>query len=212
MTRILTASLICAVEGYLLGSVSFSILISRLLKGEDIRHFGSKNAGMTNMLRTYGKKYALMCGIGDFSKGLLAVLLGRLVFMLFGLDSFDAGYISGALAIVGHMFPIFFGFHGGKGVLTGLGVLVALNPLVFLVVLVLVLPVLYFSRIVSLASVLGALFYPVATFCINAWWHRPMALEMSFALTLSVIVLYMHRQNIKRLLTGTEYRFPKRKP
>lgn len=207
MSRTITAAVICLAEGYLLGSLSFSIIVSRLLRGEDIRNFGSNNAGMTNILRTYGKKYALLCGAGDFLKGLLAVLLGRLIFSLFGVGGFDPGYVAGAAAVVGHMFPLYFGFRGGKGVLTGLGVIVALSPITFLLVLLVAIPILYFSRIVSLASVIGAILYPFASYLVHRLRGQPVLLDTIFACVFGVVILYMHRANIKRLLAGTEYRF-----
>lgn len=207
MGRILTASLICLVGGYLLGSVSFSIMVSKLFKGEDIRDFGSKNAGMTNILRTYGKKYALICGLGDFAKGFLAVVLGRLVFLGLAVSGFDPGYVAGAGVVLGHMFPLYFGFRGGKGVLTGMGVIVAISPITVLVVLAVALPLLYFTRIVSMASVVGALLYPVVSFFVHRLRSQPFVLDMIFALIFSSVILYMHRANIKRLISGTEYRF-----
>ena len=202
---------LCLLEGYLLGSLSFSIIVSYAFKGEDIRNFGSKNAGMTNILRTYGKKYAFLCGAGDFCKGLLAVLLGRLIFLLLGLTAFDAGYPAGIAAMLGHLFPLYFGFKGGKGVLTGLGVMVTLSPVTFVCVLVVALPLLYFTRIVSLASITGAALYPFFTVIVHKLQNRPSLLDGIFAAVCGAIVLYMHRANIKRLLNGTEYRFGQKK-
>lgn len=207
----LLGTALCLLEGYLLGSVSFSIIVSRVFKGEDIRNFGSKNAGMTNILRTYGKKYALMCGAGDFCKGLLAVLIGRLIFSLMGLTLFDAGYPAGIAAMLGHLFPLYFGFKGGKGVLTGLGVMVSLSPVTFICVLAVALPLLYFTRIVSLASITGAILYPFFTVIVHKLQNRPALLDGVFAAVCGAIVLYMHRANIKRLLNGTEYRFGQKK-
>ncbi|PWM35283.1 MAG: acyl-phosphate glycerol 3-phosphate acyltransferase [Clostridiales bacterium] len=201
------ASAICLVEGYLLGSLNFSIMVSRLFKGEDIRNYGSKNAGMTNILRTYGKKYAVMVGVGDFCKGVCAVFIGRLIFSLMGVTLFDAGYAAGAAALLGHLFPLYFGFKGGKGVLTGLGVVLTLSPLSFAIIVLLELPLLYFTRIVSLASVTGAILYPIVTCVVHILQRRPFILDTVFSVALAGVVLYMHRANIKRLLSGTEYRF-----
>jgi glycerol-3-phosphate acyltransferase PlsY len=209
--KILLGVALCLLEGYLLGSLSFSIIVSRVFKGDDIRNHGSKNAGMTNILRTYGKKYALLCGVGDFSKGLLAVLLGRLVFQLLGLTVFDAGYTAGMAALMGHLFPLYFGFRGGKGVLTGLGVMVALSPVTFVCVLAVALPLLYFTRIVSLASITGAALYPFFTVIVHRLQGRPALLDGIFAAICAVIILYMHRANIQRLRNGTEYRFGQKK-
>lgn len=207
MGTAIVATAVCICAGYLLGSLNFSIILSKTFKGEDIRNYGSKNAGMTNILRTYGKKYAVMCGAGDFSKGLLAVLLGRLLFHALGIHPFDVGYAAGAAAMVGHLFPLYFGFRGGKGVMTGLGVIIALDPIAFAVVLALVLPLLFATRIVSLASVTGAALYPVVTLIVRLVLRRPVLADTAFALIFGCLVLYMHRANIKRLVSGTEYRF-----
>lgn len=206
------ASIICLLEGYLLGSLNFSIILSRTFKGQDIRDHGSKNAGMTNILRTYGKKYAFLCGLGDFSKGLLAVLLARFLFSWMGASGFDPGYLAGIAAMAGHMFPLYFGFRGGKGVMTGLGVMIALDPVTFLLVLVFALPLLYKTRIVSLASITGAALYPVITLVTRLVTHRPALADTLFALLCGCVVLYMHRGNIDRLLHGTEYRFGEKPP
>lgn len=199
--------LLCLIEGYLLGSLSFSVIVSKTLCGDDVRNHGSKNAGMTNVLRTYGKKYALLCGIGDFSKGLIAVLLGRLLFSLWDITLFDAGYAAGAAALLGHLFPLYFSFKGGKGVLTGLGVLLALSPVTFVIVLVLALPLLFVTRIVSLASITGSALYPLVTLIVHKWQGKPVLLDTIFAVAIAAVIIYMHRANIVRLLNGTEYRF-----
>lgn len=211
MTTIFIGAALCLLIGYLLGSLSFSIIVSKLFKGEDIRNYGSKNAGMTNILRTYGKRYALLCGIGDFSKGLAAVLIGRLIFHLLGITAFDAGYVAGFAAMLGHLFPLYFGFRGGKGVLTGLGVMLSLSPLTFLIVLIIALPLLFGTRIVSLASITGAICYPIITILVHSLQGRPVILDAVFAALCGVIVLYMHRANIQRLINGTEYRFGEKK-
>lgn len=211
MGRLILGSALCLVEGYLLGSLSFSIIVSKLVKGDDVRKYGSKNAGMTNVLRTYGKACALLCGIGDFSKGVLAVLLARLIFYGLGGAPFDPGYLAGAAALLGHLFPLYFGFRGGKGVLTGLGIILTLSPVTFLVIVVIELPLLYFTRIVSLSSVTGAVLYPIATFTVHYLQGRPLILDTVFAAVFGCVVLYMHRANIKRLLNGTEYRFGQKK-
>lgn len=214
MGNLFFAVALCAAQGYLLGSLSFSIIVSKALKGQDIRNYGSKNAGMTNILRTYGKKYAVLCGVGDLAKGLAAVLLGRFLFSIFGIGLFDAGYIAGAAAVLGHMFPLYFGFRGGKGVLTGLGVVIALSPLTIAIILAVVLPILFFSKIVSLASVTGAALYPFATLAVHLLQGvrgAPLALDTAFAAVFGGVILFMHRANIQRLVNGTEYRFGQKK-
>lgn len=204
---LILASALCLLEGYLLGSLSFSIILSKTFKGQDIRNFGSGNAGMTNILRTYGKKYAFLCGLGDFSKALVAVLLARFLFAWMGQDAFDPGYLAGIATMAGHLFPLYFGFRGGKGVMTGLGVMLALDPLTFVIVLAIALPLLFATRIVSLASITGAALYPIVTCVLRLVMGQPVLFDTFFAFLCGAVVIYMHRANIRRLLNGTEYRF-----
>ena len=177
-----------ALFGYLLGSLNFSIILSRL-RGDDVRSHGSGNAGMTNMLRTYGKLPAAMTFIGDFLKGTLAVVLGR---MVAGAALAVYGGLFGALgALLGHMFPLYFGFKGGKGVATGLGLLAALDPASFLIVAVIFIPIAPITGYVSLASVLGRV--RLRSCCLGVagcrgrsirWrWRWPFCLARSSSLT-----------------------------
>ena len=198
-------SALCA---YLMGSINSAIIVSRIYAKEDIRTHGSGNAGMTNILRTYGKLPAAWTAVGDFAKGALAVLLGRLFFYILGVDAgFDVGFVAGFFALLGHLFPIYFGFRGGKGVLTSAGVIFVIHPLIFLLLAVIIIPIMFLTRIVSLGSVLGAVLFPVLTFffCGRTW-----SVDLLFALLMGAVVLFMHRANIKRLLNGTENRFPKK--
>ena len=112
-----------AVIAYLLGSINFAIIVSKIYAHDDVRKYGSKNAGMTNILRTYGKLPAFFTLLGDFFKGVLAVVIARTIFSAMGVDAFDAGYAAGFFALLGHLYPVFFGFKGGKGVLTSLGII-----------------------------------------------------------------------------------------
>ena len=146
------ACVLAGVIAYLLGSISFAIIVSRIYAHDDVRKYGSKNAGMTNILRTYGKMPAFFTLLGDFLKGVLAVVIGRWIFSIFGVTEFDAGYLAGFFALLGHLYPIYFGFKGGKGVLTSLGIILVVNPLVFFILLIIFLPVLFITRIVSLVS------------------------------------------------------------
>ncbi|HPV99426.1 MAG TPA: glycerol-3-phosphate acyltransferase, partial [Oscillospiraceae bacterium] len=116
-TSFLLAAFCTAALSYLLGSCNMAIIVSRLFRVPDIREFGSGSAGMTNMLRTYGKKLAAITFAGDFLKGSLAVFLARVIFARMGF-AMDLGYLAGIFVVLGHIFPIFFGFHGGKGVAT----------------------------------------------------------------------------------------------
>ncbi len=205
-TTEIMAILLTAVLSYLLGSISFAVIVSRLLAHDDVRKYGSHNAGMTNVLRVYGKGPAALTLVGDFGKGVAAVFLGRLLFQAMGVTLFDAGYLAGLCVLLGHLFPVFFGFKGGKGVLTSMGITLAVNPVVLLILLVILLPVLFVVKIVSLIAITGALLYPIITYMVQEFRHQPPLFDTVFALVFSVIVIYMHRENIKRLLNGTEKR------
>lgn len=201
-----------ALFSYLLGSVNWAVIISKVFFQKDIRTFGSGNAGMTNMLRTFGKLPAAFCALGDFGKGILAVAVSRVLFVsVFGQLPFDVGYLAGIFTVLGHMFPVYFHFKGGKGVLTALGMIAVLDWRVFLIVFAVCLILLIFTRIVSLASITGAVLYPVATYVV----HRSMGTlsypNLALATGIALTVLYMHRENIGRLIRGEEYRFGKPK-
>ncbi|MCI8649873.1 MAG: glycerol-3-phosphate 1-O-acyltransferase PlsY [Anaerotruncus sp.] len=202
----LIAALVAAVS-YLIGSVSFAVIVSRIGAQDDVRIHGSGNAGMTNILRTYGKKLAFFTAIGDFGKGIVAVALGRMVFGLADIHSFDGGYIAGLFVILGHLYPLFFGFKGGKGVLTGLGVVLVLNWRVFLIITVLLVPVVFKIKIVSLTVLIGYTLFPIFTVLVDWWMGRNILFNLFFSLIISVIGIYKHRENIKRLRAGTEYKF-----
>lgn len=206
------ACVLAAIVAYLLGSISSAVIVSRVYAHDDVRKYGSKNAGMTNVLRTYGKLPALFTFLGDFVKGILAVLAGRLIFSLLGVTDFDAGYLAGFFALLGHLYPIYFGFKGGKGVLTSLGIILVVNPLVLLILLIIFLPVLFITRIVSLVSVTGAVLYPFVTLIVDLCLRKPVLFDFLFAVLFSLIVIWRHRSNIQRLLNGTERRIGDKKP
>jgi glycerol-3-phosphate acyltransferase PlsY len=206
------ATAITALIAYLLGSISFAIIVSRIYAHDDVRKYGSKNAGMTNILRTYGKLPAFFTLLGDFLKGVLAVLIGRWIFSALGITAFDAGYVAGFFALLGHLYPVYFGFKGGKGVLTSLGIILVVNPLVFFILLIIFLPILFITKIVSLISITGALLYPVVTLVVDLCLRKPPLFDVLFAVLFSVIVIYKHKDNIRRLLNGTEKRIGDKKP
>ncbi len=205
------AAIASAVVGYLLGSLSFAVIISRLWMKDDVRNHGSGNAGMTNILRTYGKGPAILCTIGDFSKGLLAVLIARWLFAYFGVTLMDGGYVGGLFALLGHLFPLYFGFKGGKGVLTSAGIVLILNPVVVAFLVIPALIIIFLTRIVSVGSLLAAIAYPVVTWLVDTWQGKPPLYDTLFAVLIGGIVVFMHRGNIKRLLNGTENRFGQKK-
>lgn len=200
-------AVVCAVAvGYLLGSLSFAVIVSRIYAHDDVRNHGSHNAGMTNVLRVYGVVPAVFTLLGDFAKGLVAVFLGRLIFEALGITGMDAGYISGLAALLGHLFPLWFGFKGGKGVLTSIGIMLAVNPVAILIILAIILPFVFIVRIVSLASILGAALFPVVTYLLNVFNNEPPLWDTAWAAVFAALVIWMHRSNIKRLLNGTEKR------
>ncbi|MCI5809453.1 MAG: glycerol-3-phosphate 1-O-acyltransferase PlsY [Oscillospiraceae bacterium] len=205
------ASILSAAAAYLLGSVSFAIVVSKSLYHQDVRQFGSGNAGMTNILRTYGKKAAALTLAGDFLKGVAAVLISRLIFAAMGVTLFDGAYVGGLFAILGHLYPVYFGFRGGKGILTSIGIIAVINPLVFLGLLIIGLPLIFLTKIVSVGSLVGAVCYPFLTLLVDFWQGGVSWLDFSFSLVIALLVIWMHRSNIKRLLNGTENRFGSKK-
>ncbi len=201
------ATVLAAAAAYLLGSVSFAVIVSRCLYHQDVRQFGSGNAGMTNILRTYGKKAAALTLAGDFLKGVVAVLAGRLIFAAFGVDLFDGAYVAGLFALLGHLYPVYFGFRGGKGILTSIGIIAVINPIVFAGLLIIGLPLIFITRMVSVGSLAGAVSFPILTLLVDYFTGGISWLDFFFSVVIALLVIWMHRANIRRLLNGTENRF-----
>ena len=197
---------IMAIIAYLIGSISFSVIISKKMAGFDVRDKGSGNAGTTNMLRSVGKKAAAVTLICDILKGVvaigIAIILGNIIK---NLDKALLVQIAGIFVVVGHTFPIFFQFKGGKGVATSLGVLLLSNWQIGLICLVFGLVLIALTRMVSLGSVGAAILFPVLTLFIN---QNYIVSEGSgyfiYSIILAFIVAFNHRSNIKRILNGTE--------
>lgn len=217
--HVIAACVLTALAGYLLGSILFGVLVSRIMFNDDVRNHGSGNAGMTNVLRTYGKLPAVITIIGDVGKGVLATCLGRLLFMsLIGtaslLDPVCGAYLAAIFCMIGHSRPLYFGFKGGKCVLVGAGAALSISPLVCLILLVVFLVQFAFSRIVSLGSIMVAALFPVVTLI---YWllMEASAPTLVFSTICCVImaamVIWLHRSNITRLKNGTEYRFGSKK-
>lgn len=186
---------VLVIVAYLLGSISFAVLVVRAKTGRDIRSEGSGNAGATNVLRSYGKKLALLVAFADVAKGAAAVFLMRLV-------TADPRWAAAAgfAAILGHVFPVFYGFRGGKGVATAVGAFLALSPVPLLVCLAVFLAIVATTRYVSLGSVLAmALLPPVA----GLFFHAPRAVVTTAGLT-AILILVKHLPNLKRLARGEE--------
>ena len=196
--------MLAIILAYLLGSVSFAILVSRLFGLPDPRTHGSGNPGATNMLRTGRKSAAALTLLGDLVKGWLAVVLVR-VMVEQGLSapwSVDAAAVA---VLLGHIYPVFFGFKGGKGVATALGVLLAISPWLGLSCAGVWLLVFVVTRVSSLSALTAALASPIFAWF---WLRQPRAV---FALVLlAALILWRHRANIRRLLAGEEGRFVKR--
>ena len=197
---------------YLLGSIPFGIIISKLWKGIDIREYGSKNLGATNVYRVIGPIPALIVLLLDISKGLIATLLiSRIVIDQSLFNHTSLMIIAGLVVILGHIFPIFAFFKGGKGVATGLGVLISLTPLELVLALLLFLIIVAITRYVSLGSLSSALVILLALIFEKYYLHRPVADELLIAvLVLNIFIFYTHRSNMKRLLNGTENKFGKK--
>ena len=191
------------VIGYLIGSINFSVILSRKMAGFDLREKGSKNAGTTNMLRTVGKKGALCVLLLDILKGVIAVILAKLISG--DVDEAIACQLAAFGVVVGHTFPIFFEFRGGKGVATSIGVLMVLNWQIGLICLVYGLIMVALTRMVSLGSITAAILFPVLTIFIRNHYIVDGSYVI-FGIIMACFVLFNHRKNIKRLNEGTENR------
>ena len=209
----LLASLLIAAAAYLLGSIPTGYLLVRIFRHEDIRSVGSGNIGATNVLRSGGKGLAAATFLIDMLKGCSAVWIGALLGALLmpATPARTAQAIAALCAVLGHMFPVWLRFRGGKGVATGFGVFLVAAPWAALAAIGVFFLVLLLSRYVSLASILGSASFPVfAWFLVSGPRPAPF-IAAQFAVALLIIA--KHHQNIRRLLAGTESRFgtPKRK-
>lgn len=195
--------LLSALVAYLLGSLSFGIILSKTKYKKDIRDYGSKNAGMTNTLRTFGKKAAAFVFLFDALKGTAAVLLAK--YLLCGsADATLCAYIALVFVVAGHMFPVFFGFRGGKGAATALGATTALAPLTFPLEIIPFLLVVCVSRMVSLASIIAAILLPFVTFGIYHFRGEATLVPTVATAITAVLIIVMHRGNIVRIIKGEE--------
>ncbi len=204
--------LLCIAVAYLLGSVNWALVISKARYHEDIRTVGSGNAGTTNILRTYGRSAAVMTFAGDTLKGVLAVLIACLVFGhpfhemtdLGGyLNLVIAAYLSAFFCILGHVFPCFSHFKGGKGFATMVGVLLVLDPAIFLILFIIYVPLILLSHYVSLSSIVMAMFYPLLLATFDRVFTG-FGTHVLIALMMGLLITWSHRSNIKRLMDGTE--------
>ncbi len=200
--------IVVAILAYLLGSISFSVIISKKMAGFDVREKGSGNAGSTNVLRTVGKKAAIITLICDILKGVVAILIALLAGKIIqGLDNALLVQIAGVFVILGHTFPVFFKFKGGKGIATSLGVLLIINWQIGLICLVFALILMILTRRVSIGSIAAAILFPVLVLFINQNYIVAESTNWSyliFSIIVAIFVIFNHRSNIKRILNGTE--------
>lgn len=218
-------SLFVAVISYLLGSISFSIIFTKVFEhNTDIRKLGSGNAGATNVLRSVGPKAAAFTFIFDFAKGAVSVMIGRAVFQYFCsltaaplIATQYGAYLAGVVCVIGHIFPIYFGFKGGKGVLTSAAMIALIDWRVFAIVIPVFIIFLLITKIVSLSSMIAAAMFPVSTFLITYFVDYrggrsalgPVSLSYvlvttAIALLMAVVLITEHKTNIERLKNGTE--------
>lgn len=196
--------------GYLLGSIPTSVWVGKIFHGIDVREHGSGNAGATNVIRVLGWKTGVPVMIVDIGKGWLAASL-PLLFELAGKDSglmISLKILTGMAAMTGHVYPLFAGFRGGKGVGTTFGVLLALNPWLTLSCLGVFLAVLFITGYVSLSSMSAGVVFPVLLFTV---FETPSLVFKVFSVVVALALIFTHRTNLKRLLKGEESKFIKRK-
>lgn len=213
---------------YLLGSISFSILFTKLFDDHrDIRTMGSGNAGLTNVLRCVGIKAGIFTFLFDFSKGAAAVLAGKAIFQFFcaqeGLPTYCVqygAYLAGIFCVIGHIYPVYFHFKGGKGVLASAAILFFLNWRIFLIAIAIFAAVFALTKIVSISSVCAALSFPLTNFLILYFFSYRIGIAplsyvwittlISFLLT--SLLVYKHWANLERLKNGTEGKFSIKHP
>ena len=205
---------IIAIIAYLIGSINFSVIISKKFAGFDVREKGSGNAGTTNMLRSVGKGAALLTLICDILKGVIAIVIAIIVGNIAkDIDKARLVQIAAIAVVIGHTFPIFFGFKGGKGIATSLGIILMTNWQIGLICLVFGLVLIALTQMVSLGSCAAAVLFPVLTLFIkDNYIVSEGSSYFIYSIILAAIVLYNHRSNIKRMLSGTENKISFKKP
>lgn len=192
--------ILCAVMGYAVGSVNSSILVGKLF-GTDVRTQGSKNAGLTNTYRVLGSKAALLVLVGDILKGVIAVLLGTILYKWSDGAAITEVFAvaAGIFAVIGHNWPVYFDFKGGKGILTTATVVFMLDWRIGIIALCVFVVIILISKFVSLGSIMAAVTIPVTAFILD---HSPAFVVFMFLL--AILAIYRHKANIIRLVNGTE--------
>ena len=210
---------LCIIIPYLLGSINTALIVSKLFFHDDVREHGSGNAGTTNILRTYGKKPAIITFAGDALKGVLSVVVACVIFghprneySYFHLIT--AVYMAAFFCIFGHIFPLFSRFRGGKGFATLAGVILALNPFLFLILFCMFAAMVIMSHFISLSSVIVALFYSLMLSVVSEinTLHPPFGNDVLWAIAMGVLITWAHRSNLRRIFDGNERKFYLFKP
>ena len=202
--------IIIGIIAYLIGSVNFSILISKKVAGFDVREKGSGNAGTTNMLRSVGKGAAAITLILDILKGVIAIWIaigyGNLVSKLADvqIDNRICVQLAGIFVILGHTFPIYFGFKGGKGVATALGILLTTNYQIGLICLIFAVILIAITKMVSVGSLTAAILLPILALFLEQEKFIVPGNYFIYGIVIALIVIFNHRENVKRLINGTE--------
>lgn len=188
--------ILIVVVGYLIGSINLSIVLTKKVKGIDIRKEGSGNAGTTNTLRVLGKKYAAIVLLFDILKGVAVILIAMLISPLVA-DANLLISLGGLAVILGHNFPLYYNFKGGKGVATTLGIILIVTPSLGCICLVFGLIIIALTKMVSVGSILAAILYPILVLFLAKEYFI-------FALFVSLLLIFRHRKNIKKILEGNE--------
>jgi glycerol-3-phosphate acyltransferase PlsY len=194
--------IVTVIASYLIGAVPFGLIFSRLFSNVDVRTIGSGNIGATNVLRASGKKAAVLTLLADALKGFLPVIIVQHLF-----NSDVTTVLSGAAAVLGHNFPVYLKFKGGKGVATSFGVVLAVSPWIGLVALLLWLAAAFLWHYSSLSALVAFASYPLLTFAVTREASKP---YQALSLFIFATIYYRHRENIKRLLAGTEPKIGKK--
>lgn len=203
-------TLICVVVPYLLGSFNAAIIVSKYLYQDDIRKYGSGNAGLTNMHRVYGKKGALYTLAGDMLKQFVSVCIGMLAM------GTDGAFLAGTFCILGHIAPLYFHFKGGKGVLAAATMILMMDPLMFVVLFIFFTLIVLIFKYISLGSMMAGFVYPALVF-----YRTKMTMDnlppsfayMLFACFIGILIIFMHRENMRRIFNNEESKFSfKKKP
>lgn len=208
MINMIYAAVVAFILSYLLGSINTSIIVSKFYDKGDIRQKGSGNAGATNTLRVLGKKAAVFVVLGDALKGIIAVLLSYVIEKsIFGVYEGYAVYVAAVAVVLGHVFPVFFGFRGGKGIMTSIAVIFVLDSAIGGILFAVFAALVICFNYISLASCVCCIVYPLLVW----WFHTGNIAFLASSVIVALIALIKHRTNIVRLFKGTESKFIKKK-